>query len=272
MTAPRSHFSFTGGAQKLADQDSGSSLRIQGTDLFFQPIQAGSTDAKAGFGGTATYWAVLTPTAISTRIASVEKMFQWYVIRRLKITYTPTIGTGTAGSLSVGVSTDAQLNTAFATPTQQQVLELNPSLLSPVWAMSTLELKNTGTKLYECYRGSTTETSNETTQAILACTLLGGVASTTYGQFWLEYVIDFYQPTPILPFAQFKLPPLTFRSSPPLEEKKEDAKFSSTQPGLSPIDTEFDGDFPVPPRFHPDTSSVPGSRGYTAPSKKTSQK
>jgi hypothetical protein len=123
-------------------------------------------------------------------------MFQWYVIRHLKVTYIPSVGSSTAGALALGYATDWDLQTALATPTSTQVLELNPAFLTPVWQQAALEMKNTGTKLYECYLSS--ESGENRFQGLLAARGVGSTTSTSYGQLFLEYVIDFYQPTPLL--------------------------------------------------------------------------
>jgi hypothetical protein len=252
---PRSTFNFNGRAQKLADYDSDSSIRLSGTDLFSYPIQAGSSDAKAGFGGTASYWIVLSPTTISSRVQAIEKMFQWWIIRSLRVHYVPTIGTGTAVSLAMGFTTDAELSASFTTPTQQQVLELNPAVLTPVWALSTMEIKATGTKLFESY-ASGSEASDVHYQGLLVATLLGGTASVTYGQLWLEYVIDFYQPCPLLGSVDL-LHRSRMLATPP--ESREEKK---TRRLPQPEDEDFVE--ASPPVYRGLPSSAPGGSRYVA--------
>jgi len=194
--APRAWIKRGGVAQQLTDQDPEGSERISGCDLFTQPVQSGSTTAAAGFGGTGTYWQSLTPGNISSRLAAIEEMFQWYIIREIKIMYSPATGSNTVGSVAIGVSTDSQARSAFTTPTQQQIMELQPALLTPVWGMASMTLKARGTKLFESYASG--EALDEKVQASIAAVILGGTASTVYGQLWLEYTIDFYQQIPLL--------------------------------------------------------------------------
>jgi hypothetical protein len=208
MILPRSSFQRGGRAQAMADQDSGSSERITGCDLYSLPIKSGSSTPAAGFGGTAAYWSAITPSIISTRLGAIEEMYQWYAFRRIKFHYVPNTGTGTVGSVALGVTTDWEESVSFATPTQQQTLEFNPSVLTPVWAMATMELQHKGSKLFECYAANG-ESEDTRYQAQICAVILGGVASTVYGQLWIEYELDFYQQSPLLSSVDF------FRSETP---------------------------------------------------------
>jgi hypothetical protein len=125
-------------------------------------------------------------------------MYQWYAIRDLKIRYIPNCGSTSAGSVALGVTTDVEIHNDINVPTQQQVLEFNPALLSPVWGGSMMEMKFRGTKLFECYGSSTSETLNLEVQAALVMAGVGPVVATVTGQIWLDYVIDFYQQVPLL--------------------------------------------------------------------------
>jgi len=221
----------------MADYDPGSSERVVGCDLFSFPIKAGTTDVAAGFSGGIygdLFWQTLSPSVISTRLAAIEEMYQWYAIRRLKVHYVPTTGTGTVGSVAIGVATDADESAAFASPTQQQVLELNPAVLTPVWAMSTLEIQHRGTKLWQSFASGNEDPDTEF-QMIIAASLLGGIAGTTYGQLWMEFEIDFYQQCPLLSavdlFRLGKSCPRCAQKVLVAPERKEKPPFSSERKG-----------------------------------------
>jgi hypothetical protein len=239
----------------MADQDSDASIRLTGTDLFSSPIKAGSSTAAAGFGGTGSYWAYISPSLISSRVAAMEEMFQWWIIRSLKVHYVPTIGTGTAASLSLGYATDGEMPSALASPTQQQVLELNPSLLTPVWALATLEVKATGTKLYESYASG--EQVDTKFQGVLAATLLGSSTSVVYGQLWLEYVIDFYQPVPLLSSVD-----RAARAERVSKRTALRAMSVGKEETKEPAAADDDFVEPSPPGYRPAPSSVPGASLY----------
>jgi hypothetical protein len=196
---PQAFMKRGGVAQQVTDQDPAGSERITGCDLFTAPIAssaAGELTGLEGF-GTSGYWVGLTPSLISTRLAAIEEMFQWYAIRDLKLHYTATVGTSTAGSIAIGISTDDQIQSAFTAPTQQQLMELQPALLCPVWSMASMELKFRGTKLYESYASG--EAKDEKVQAVIGAAFNANLsAGGPYGQIWLSYTIDFYQQVPLL--------------------------------------------------------------------------
>jgi hypothetical protein len=197
---PQAYIRRGGVAQQTTDQDPAGSERISGCDLFSYPLGTG-TSSTSGFGvypgSSGTYWVGVTPSIISSRLAAIEEMFQWYAIRKLKIHYTSVVGTSTSGSIAIGISTDAQIASAFTTPTQQQIMELQPALLCPVWSSASMELEFRGTKLYESYASG--EAKDEKVQASIGAAFNAFLTnSTTYGQLWVEYVIDFYQQVPLL--------------------------------------------------------------------------
>jgi len=196
---PQAFIKRGGTAQQVTDQDPAGSERITGCDLFSLPIVLGDvTDTSTGgFGGT--YWATVSPNVISARLAAIEEMYQWWAIRDLKVHYTPVIGTGTAGSIAIGISTDHDTSVAFSAPTQQEIMELQPAMLCPVWGMASMELKFRGTKLYESYASS--ESSDTRFQAAIGAVfdVNGSIAAgVPRGQLWLTYTIDFYQQSPLL--------------------------------------------------------------------------
>jgi len=197
IALPNAYFRMDGKAQSLTDIGGmGDSTRVTGCDLFGTAVQAGSSTAAAGFGSTGTYWVPMTPGAISTRLAHLEELFQFYAIRKLRIIYSPEVPTSTAGSLAIGLAQDADV-VVISSPTQQQLMELTPAFKMPVWMTGSMEYTHTGTKLWETSLENSESVYN-TEQLIMACTLTGGVASTQYGTLWMEYVIDFYKPSMVL--------------------------------------------------------------------------
>jgi len=186
-------------AQQLADQDPTGALRITGCDLFGVPVTASLSGSQFGlFAASALggFWAAITPSTISTRVQAIEEMFQWYAIRKLQITYIPAVGSSTGGTAAFGYSTDWDLQTAIPTPTLQQALELNPAMMTPIWQQQSMLMSHTGTRLFETYLSS--EPGENRVQGILTGTGLGLTNTTNYGNLQFEYVIDFYQPSPLL--------------------------------------------------------------------------
>jgi hypothetical protein len=199
-----------GKAQALTDQDSTSSERITGCDLLTSVVE---TSVLTGdivfnpegdfFGTSEAHYTPLTPSTISARLGAIEEIYQWYAIRDLKIRYIPNCGSDTTGSVALGITTDPTaitLGNIPAAPSQQQVLELNPALLAPVWGSSIMEMKFRGTKLFACdaLGGQSVATLDQGIQCALAVSGTSLTSATKLGQIWVDYTIDFYQQTPIL--------------------------------------------------------------------------
>lgn len=197
LTAPRSLFGFGGAAQAIADYDPDASLRVRGRDLFYLPIKSGSSTPAAGFGGTATYYALVTPREISNRLENIEEIFQYYAIRKMRVYYAPATGSTSTVQIALGYLANYGITYDITAPTQSQVLEMSPAALFPAWQPAMIEVLHRGTKLFSC-DDNAAYISNDAYQGVLACTILNGSASVTYGQLWIEFVTDFYQPCPIL--------------------------------------------------------------------------
>jgi len=309
-TFPRSFFGFGGRAQALTDQDPEQSVRVMGRDLFDLPIKAGSSTAAAGFGGTGTYYANVAPLEISARLANLEELFIFYAIRHLRIFYAPATASTSTAQIAIGYTTELDVvQGSIAAPTQTQVMEMESSVLSSAWQPFVFEMKHEGTRLYLT---STVDTPSEPEVAVefqgaLACTLLNGVASTVYGQLWVEYIIDFYKPTPILIDPSWRIsekglwrrsrdgyhartPPRPsdllrdsvhrFPPSARPEQKRVIADGPSephvpvgiATPSGRIVVSDEDWTVPSPPRFTPAPSAVPGASAYTAPVKRASNK
>jgi len=197
MTFPRSSFAFGGRAQEIADYDFGGSLRVVGRDLFYAPIET-SGGSAAGFDGA--YYANVTPMEISDRLENVEKIFQWYAIRHLRVYYAPATGSTSTVQIALGFLSNYNVVFDVTAPSQTQVLEMEPAALFPAWQPACIDLMHRGTKLFSC-EAVKEGVSNyiDYIQGALVCTLLNAAESATvYGQLWVEYTVDFYQPTPIL--------------------------------------------------------------------------
>jgi hypothetical protein len=295
---PRSTFNFNGPAQHLSEYDSRGSLRVTGTDLFSIPIAA----PAGGFGAfnaslIGPYWAPLSPATISPRLQAVEEMFQYYAIRRLRVTYIPSTSSATADSLALGYAVDYRISTAIATPTTQQVIELSPAVLTTVWQPAAMEIKHTGTKSWECYLSS--ESVDQRFQGILAARLAQGNvtgAVITYGYLFLEYDIDFYQPVALLSSVDLSKvicrkchrPPVPGLMAPSIVPYKNHTTSLPEVPlsafpveGKMMMEPDDDSlESPTPPRYVPAPSTVLGTTGWfgsgqpplPTPGKKTSNK
>jgi hypothetical protein len=292
---PQSTFRYAGPAQQLADQDSRGSLRVIGTDLYSIPVSTAIAGTGAFFTSViGPFYSALTPATISARVQAVEEMFQWYAIRKLRISYIPSCPSTTAFSLAFGIVTDPRILTAIPSPTEQQVLEMQPASMSTAWQPQSFMFIHTGTKLWECYLSS--ESLDTRVQAYIAGVTSTAVAGNTgFGNLFVEYEIDFYQPTPLLSSVDFKARDLFCRrcsrgsagapSHPPIMHTKyisetktpirsslpDDDNHSIVAPrvraiiddaGVARREVDDDWTVPSPPSYVPAVSTVPGSPAY----------
>lgn len=192
---PRAFFGMGGRAQVLSDFDPDQSLRVTGRDLFYTPVTGGA----AGQGFDDAYYVAVAPTEVSARLANVEAIFERFAIRSLRIFYAPATGSTSTVQVALGYTGNANMGTIIAAPTQTQTMEFQSAALFPAWQPAQLEMKHTGTRTW--LTSSTMPVAAPWTdyfQGLLVGTLLNGVDETVYGQLWIEYVVDFYAPCPIL--------------------------------------------------------------------------
>jgi hypothetical protein len=168
------------------------SERVEFTDTFGTQVQAGSSTASDGFGGTATQAAGITPNNISPRLAQYEEMYQYYAIRELIVEYCPLISTATSVGVNIGINNSQQNQTAEGPLTAQDLNEFSPSMAGPVYLPLCMRYRHTGTKLFSTSNDSAP--SNSAYQGYIFCVLDGSpVASTVYGKLRLSGIVDFYK-------------------------------------------------------------------------------
>jgi hypothetical protein len=140
--------------------------------------------------------------------------YQWYAFRRIALKYVPFVATSTNGGLYLAIFKDPESAeslydvstpgvTGYNGANGQNVMEIDPSVMTAVWQPAGLQFQHTGTELWETFPNGE-EPTNSRIQAAMVC-LLDAVTltvntQTSYGRIWLEYEIDFYVPGP--PSAQ----------------------------------------------------------------------
>jgi len=191
---PKSTFAMCGQPNVSADQDRNRGLKVRGTGLFSAAVATGAGSAVSGWAG-GTAWEALTPSKLEPRLVNFETIFNWYCIRSCRFTYIPACSSSTSGALAIGVTTDYQESVEFANPTTMQVLELDSAVMTPVWQPASVLLVNRGSKLYETYASA--ESADTRCQGAIAASLSNANVSTTYGYVYVEYEVDFYEPTPV---------------------------------------------------------------------------
>jgi hypothetical protein len=123
-----------------------------------------------------------------------------------------------------------------------------------------MEVNARGTKLFESF-ASTAETIDGRYQGALISSLIGGVEGTVYGQLWLEYVIDFYQPAMVITGLDRLRhgKPKAHSTSDSSDPDHKDLKVQCRPRHL--LDPDLESLDPPPVRFHPNPSSYPGAPG-----------
>lgn len=239
---PTSTFSMSGNAQVLSDYDPGHSVRVSGNGLF--TVAVATVITQAGILAGALY-AFLTPSVMDARLSKIESVFQFYAIRYAKITFITTLPTSTTvKSLAFGIASDAGL-TGFTTPAQ--VLELTPSMLTPSWQCASMVYTHKGTKVWECFASSAP--ALDTIQCLIYGSNDTVVAAGTaaIGNLYIEYVVDFYEPGPVL--SSVNLDSLKQRFEAEVRKRQRDRSLISSTSSLSllPSSSEATGAIATPP-------------------------
>lgn len=198
---PRSGYGFNGPAQAIADYDNTRSLKMRGNgllafDIISRPARTAAWGYSAVAGPTAArFWIAINPVVVDLRLNDIASTFNFYAIRHLRLTYIPQVGSTTLGSIALGMSTNALDTQLLPQPTQQQSLEFNHSCLFPVWQTTTVEYNHRGTKTWRIDENFGTL---DQSYQIACCAVQNSptAADLTYGKFYVEYEVDFYEPVP----------------------------------------------------------------------------
>jgi hypothetical protein len=215
--AGTTYFRTSSTAQRNVSQDARNSIRAHGCALFASGITVNPSSPGTLNGAFAELvedkaYSYLAPSTIDTRLNALGQTYQYYAIRRLKYTYSPSVGTDTTGKLYLGIYKDpdaADSNFSVGTPgsssfsggTPTNVMQCDPSLETPVWQTAAKEFIHQGTQLWQTYPDGE-EPANERVQAafvgLVKSTSVASGTAVNFGDIWLEYEVDFYVPGPPL--------------------------------------------------------------------------
>jgi len=195
--APRMFIKLGAGkAQANADLNDGDSLRVHG-NAFLGTIStsAGGVMQITTNGGTASANINITPKVLDSLTANtsnngldfIEAQYDFYAFRYLRFEYRPSCSSSTAGAIAFGLDLDPG-NTAQTG--LSQILAMMNSTLGSVWAQLAIEMKNSGTRLYDCYAGAGDVELNYFADLNFGATNVAN--STNYGVMFVEFVCDFY--------------------------------------------------------------------------------
>lgn len=208
VVLPRSGFNITGRPQAVADFSTTRGVRISGNGLTnFWGVQASTGDpgtepafsVRGPTGRIFTYYVPVIPTNIDPRLGIMASTFQYFAFRSLTLTYVPACGTNTINSIAFGVGQDSELYLRFPFPTQQQVLEVNAATLTPFWQTASVTYSHSGSKTWLTALPDSGETgsANDFYQAQIMGSANNFGALGVRGFFYVSYVIDLYEPSPV---------------------------------------------------------------------------
>lgn len=239
VVLPKSTFNIVGRPQAIADFSTTRGVRISGNGLTnFWATQASTgvpfVDSQPALfalgptGRVSTYYVPMIPTNIDPRLGVMASTFQYFAFRSLTITYVPSCGTSTQNSIAFGVCQDAELYLRFPTPSIQQILEVNTATLTPFWQTASVTYNHTGTKTWHTALPDSGETgsANDFYQAQImgGANYFGEIG--VRGYFFVSYVIDLYEPSPVPVQTAGVLNPRTgYIGDPPCEHKEEEEAF-----------------------------------------------
>lgn len=203
----QSKFGFGGQPQKMTDiSGPGSStvgIRIVGSDIFTYNINVPNTNATYNrMNGSGAGYCAVSPGNVSPRLLQMEELFQFYAFRKLIFRYRPAIyqGITTWGSdytaLGFMQSYDGQMPAGNDSKGFQKTKEMVPSVSFTNWCPAQLVYNFTGTRVWECDKGTETESENLYQGMLVSFGTSAATASgvVTLGYLEVDYVIDFYNP------------------------------------------------------------------------------
>jgi hypothetical protein len=192
INLPASLYRRGGTAQQLTDiggmEDN---ERVEFQDIYGTIVATVSSGNSAMNGN---FYSNLTPLSVSPRLSSISATYQFYAFRELMITYVSAVGTSIAGQLTFGMSSEP--DTQLSAPTSQQMAESTPTMTTSVGFPCSMKYVHNGTHVWST--STTSETAFNYIQSTIGAVAFNCAQSTTFGRLFINGVIDFYKPTPIL--------------------------------------------------------------------------
>jgi len=192
---PSNQFSITANAQKNVTCDTKGAIRVSGRSLSGLVASGNASNNRILLDG-GLYYAVypITPTTLDARASNFSMIYNMYAIRKLRMLYVPSCGTGSSSQVAFGMTQDfGAFNVAYSGGVTQQIcLELPYSGITTMWAPLSINYSFTGSEVYNT-RSSTVNDTDERIQIGLAAAANVNVAQ-SYGALVFEWVIDYYEP------------------------------------------------------------------------------
>jgi len=188
-----------------AHKDFGSvgSIRITGRQYLCALTTAASSPDIFG-SGTATTTAnyiQLSPDILNGRAALMARTYARYAFRRLRVVYISESASTVSGSFCYAYNCDAE--TGFATNSFANTQNTDPCVVTPYRKSAVLNMTYTGDLTWFSEIDSATSAgTRQCKQGVIFAYGSGNYGSAaTLGQFYVEYVLDLYQPVTDLGFS-----------------------------------------------------------------------
>ncbi len=138
----------------------------------------------------------VSPDAFNGRLALQARTYNRYCFRKLRLTYVSRVPTTQAGAFACGYVSDADVPPVSFAATTQMMPCLQASYITPRASWDVIDDMRT-TRTWYCLMDNTSVTSARLTNqgSIVGYPDAAGSATLIMGYFWIDYMIDLYQPT-----------------------------------------------------------------------------
>jgi hypothetical protein len=158
-------------------------------NFIFSTVAGGATIITGNF-------IAISPDTLNGRIALIARNFSRYVFRHVRIVFVTRSATSSVGAFAISMVPDPEAD-AFVTISYPAVIQTTPSCAGPVWSTFAIEsdclIDNL---LWTEVDAATTAGGRQTMQyGLLGALDINASAATLLGEFFIEYVCDFYVPS-----------------------------------------------------------------------------
>jgi hypothetical protein len=185
-----------GGKPAKADVSMLGAIRVTGTAMvslmYFGNTGSVTTHGIVSSGTTAVNYYMTPGFMDGGRLSTLDNIYGYYCIRRLKLCYVPICPTSTSGTIGIGFEDEVD-RASGQSLTQAKVMNLTPSVLTSVYLPASLTYTNTGERVYDT---DNTATAHDDVQLVLFAEYFNTYSSAfASGQAYIEYTVDYYDPS-----------------------------------------------------------------------------
>jgi hypothetical protein len=200
------YFNIKSGVTK-EHSEYGPGIRVSGRQqlALVSTTAANSSLFAAGIATVTANYVFIAPFAMNDRIAQFSALYQRYVFRRLRFTYTTRVGTTQVGSAVLAYNSDSgsvYASTEVA-PTYATCQDIQPCVVFPFRKETeTLDMVYNGERTWmvaiDVNASATAESARQCTQGLLqGFPDVTSIGVTNMGEIFVDYELDLYGPTNI---------------------------------------------------------------------------